>query len=49
MWEVWFYAPSGGRRFIDRFHTRSEAEHYKQRLAKLIGKVADLTVCFNQS
>ena len=46
MWSVWFYTPSGGRKFIDRFNTRNEAEHYRQRLGKLIGSLKDVVVCF---
>lgn len=46
-WEVWFYPPSGGRKLIDRFNTRSEAECHRARLGRLIGNPALLTVCFD--
>jgi hypothetical protein len=29
MWSVWLYTPSGGRKFIDRFNIRNEAEAYR--------------------
>lgn len=45
-WQVWFYAPSGERRLIDRFNTRSEAEHHRARLGRLLGNPALLVVCF---
>ena len=47
MWSVWFYTPSGGRKFIDRFNTRNEAEACRQRLGKLIGAPKDVIVCFD--
>lgn len=46
-WEVWFYAPSGGRRLVDRFNTRNEAECHRAALGRLIGNPALLTVCFD--
>lgn len=46
VWKVWFYAPSGERRLIDRFNTRSEAEHHRAKLARLLGNPALLVVCF---
>jgi hypothetical protein len=46
-WEVWFYAPSGGRKLIDRFNTRNEAESHRAILGRLIGKPSLLTVCFD--
>jgi hypothetical protein len=46
-WEVWLYAPSGGRKLVDRFNRRNEAEHHKARLGRLIGNPALLTVCFD--
>jgi hypothetical protein len=45
-WQVWFYAPSGERRLIDRFNTRSEAEQHRARLGRLLGNPALLVVCF---
>ena len=47
MWSVWFYTPSGGRRFIDRFNTRNEAEACRQSLGKLLGRPKDVIVCFD--
>ncbi|MBW4466005.1 MAG: hypothetical protein KME07_11275 [Pegethrix bostrychoides GSE-TBD4-15B] len=46
VWEVWFYAP-GGRKLVDRFHRRNEAESHKAKLGRLIGKPTLLTVCFD--
>jgi hypothetical protein len=47
MWSVWFYTPSGGRKFIDRFNTRNKAEAYRRRLGRLIGAPQDVIVCFD--
>jgi hypothetical protein len=46
-WEVWFYSPSGGRKLVDRFNHRNEAEWHKVKLGRLIGKPDLLTVCFD--
>lgn len=46
-WEVWFYPPSGGRKLVDRFNTRNEAESHRASLGRLIGKPSLLTVCFD--
>jgi hypothetical protein len=46
-WEVWFYLPSGNRKLIDRFHRRNEAECYKAKLGRLIGKPSLVTICFD--
>jgi len=47
MWSIWFYAPSSGRNFLDRFNTRSEAEAYRQRFLKLVGAGYQAVVCFD--
>ena len=47
MWSVWFYAPSGERKFFDRFNIRSEAEACRQKLGRLIGSPKDVIVCFD--
>lgn len=47
VWEVWFYPPRGGRKLMDRFKTRSEAECHRTRLGRLIGQPSQLTVCFD--
>ncbi len=47
VWEIWFYAPSGGRKLVDRFSRRNEAESHRAKLGRLIGKSTLLTVCFN--
>jgi hypothetical protein len=47
MWSVWFYTPSGGRKFIDRFNTRNAAEAYRRRLGRLIGALEDLDFRLN--
>ncbi len=47
VWEVWFYAPTGGRKLVDRFQRRNEAEHHKATLGRLTGKPSLLTVCFD--
>ena len=41
-----FYAPSGERKFIDRFNTRGEAEAHRQKLGRLLGSPKDVVVCF---
>jgi hypothetical protein len=47
MWSVWFYTPDGGRKFLDRFNTRGEAEACRQKLGRLIGSPKDVVVCFD--
>ena len=47
MWSVWFYAPSGERKFFDRFNTRSEAKACCQKLGRLIGSPKDVVICFD--
>ncbi|HEY9631020.1 MAG TPA: hypothetical protein V6C84_27330 [Coleofasciculaceae cyanobacterium] len=46
MWTVWFYTPSNGRKFIDRFNTRGEAESYGGKLRRLVN--LPIVVCFEQ-
>jgi hypothetical protein len=45
-WEVWFYAPTGGRKLVDRFNTRGEAEQHRSTLGRLIGQPSSLTICY---
>jgi hypothetical protein len=47
MWTVWFYTVEG-RKLIDRFHSRNEAEHYGQKLGRLTGLSKAVVVCFDQ-
>lgn len=50
MYSVWFYAPiTGERRFLSRYHSRNEAEAYKQNFQRLIGAINNytVTVCFD--
>lgn len=46
MWEVWLYPPGKERNFLDRFNTRGEAEDYRRRFLRLVGKSFQAVVCF---
>ncbi len=47
VWEIWFYAPSSGRKLVDRFNRRNEAECHRAKLVRLTGQPRLLTICFN--
>lgn len=46
-WQVWGYSPDGKPKLIDQFIHRNEAQHYCQRLKRLIGKSTPIVLCYN--